>query len=254
MNIGEVKDFDTKPFLEAAEWLCRADEPERALRLLENLPAYYRDHMPNEVSEMRRDILGSLLTPHAYASVDFDSEVGRDVLDSLLRGRMVKKTLDEIKGPVHIVEMGPGEYWLPIGLSQRGYEFTYHDISLLQRTGKQAREIVPSVWKNTRPGESDLPKLFVAFEIIEHLADPKEIATEAARHCGTPDYIFLSTPLYTFDTKTHWRKPNGQPHLRAYTPSEFVLTANQIFPGYKWELEADQIMVLKGTRNVLKLG
>lgn len=248
MNLGEPRDFSAQPFIAAAEQLMRADESERALAVLENLPAYYRDHAPSEVLEMRRAIMESLLTPHAYASVDFDSEVGRDVLEVLLRGRMVKATLDQIDKPVHIVEMGPGEYWLPIGLYNRGYQFTYQDISLLQRTGRQARAIVPGVWRSNGPPQPEVPRIFVAFELIEHLADPREIAIEAARHCGTPDYVFLSTPLYTFDTKPDWRKLNGQPHLRAYTPREFINTACEIFPGYKWELEADQIMVLKGSR------
>ena len=249
MAIGEVTGFSTKPFIEAAELLARADEPERALQLLENLPAYYRDNTPPEVLEMRQAIMGSLLTPHAYASVDFDAEVGRDVMDHLLRGRMVKKLVGELndagRNP-HIVEMGPGEYWLPIGLHKRGYRFSYFDISLLQRTGKQAREYGSFNW-DAQPFEN-YAKVFVAFELIEHLADPREIAVECARHCSNPDYVFLSTPLYTYDTKADWRKLNGQPHLRAYTPREFINTACEIFPGYNWELEADQIMVLKGTR------
>jgi hypothetical protein len=248
MTIGSVIDFKVQPFLDAAAELMRSDEAERALQLLANLPAYYRDHPPVEAVRMRQDILQSLLTPHAYASIDFDSEVGRDVLDGLSRGVWVKETLHALGKPAHLVEMGPGEYWLPLGLWKRGYEFSYKDISLLQRTGGQARELLPrDIFAPIH--QIGGPILFVAFEIIEHLADPKEIAIEAARYCvRPPDYVFLSTPLYTFDPKPDWRKLNGQPHLRAYTPQEFFNTACEIFPGYNWDLRHDQIMVLRGTK------
>jgi hypothetical protein len=253
----EVKPFELRPFLDAAHELMRFDESERALQLLENLPAYYRDNPPPEAVQMRRDILASLITPHAYASIDFDAEVGRDVMDHLSRGVWIKETFEspdlfrsdggtEALVP-HVCEMGPGEYWLPLGLKKRGFDFTYHDISLLKRTGDNARALRPDLRFVDTPPEG-AKRIFVAFEIIEHLTDPMEIAIEAARHCGEPEIVFLSTPLYTFAVKDDWRKKNGQPHLRAYTPQEFFNTACEIFPGYNWDLRHDQIMVLRGTK------
>lgn len=255
--IGEVEGFSTKPFMEAAETLARADEPERALAILENLPAYYREHLPAEVLQLRHEILFSLITPHGYATVDFDSDIGVEksvqCVKNLLRGRKVLEQVEAFNkdGKVpHIVDVGPGEYWLPIGLYQLGFRFTYHDVSLLQRTAKQARELLPpELFKDAYP---DAPKIFVAYELIEHLPQPRELAVEMVRHCGRPaDYIFISTPMYTFHAPLDkdWKKLYGQAHLRAYTPQEFFTAVSSVFPGYSWELESDQIMVLKGTKN-----
>lgn len=251
-EFGKVRGFEVGPFLECADILMRSDESERALSLLSNLPAHYRDYPPPEVCAMRDKILYSLLTPHSYASVDMDADVGKDVLDTLQRGVWLKELVHELneKGvSPHIIDVGPGEYWLPIGLYKRGYSFTYHDVGLLQRTAKVAREMVPaSMWQSTPPlGQ---PSIFVAFEIIEHLSDPLELAIEAMRHnLVAPDYVFLSTPLYTFDTKENWDTRGGQPHRRAYTPREFFTQATAIFPGYNWDIRMDSIQIVKGTRD-----
>lgn len=249
--IAQYDQFRVEPFLEAADILCKLDEPERALKLLDNLPGYYRDFPPDEIKALKLDIQKALLTPHAYASVDHDSEVGRhtELMEGTNRGAWVKQSVEqynELRRVPHVVDMGPGEYWLPIGLFNRSYRFTYHDIALLQRTGRQARETVPGYVWQPNP-KDDQPIIFVAFELIEHLADVQEIALEAARHCGRlPDKVFLSTPLYTYAEQKDWRK--CQPHRRTYTPAEFIYAAHSLFQGYKWELQTDALMTLKGER------
>lgn len=256
--VGMVEGFTLTPFLDAAELLVQADEPERALQLLDNLPAYYRDNPPREVTTLREQILRSLCTPHTYSQVDMDATIdvrqSVSLLRGLLRGQVfegVMKALSQTSGELgipHIVDMGPGEYWLPLGLQTCAYEFTYQDVSLLQRTATQARELLrPEIF---RAPKSEAPYLFVAFELIEHLMNPMELGVEALRHGGRmPDYVFLSTPLYTYDgRKKDWKKREGQPHLRAYTPNEFIQEANRVFPGYRWELKFDQIQVLKGEK------
>jgi hypothetical protein len=261
-QIGEIEGFSTKPFLEAAELLARADEPERALAILDNLPAYYRETTPADINQLREQILFSLCTPHVYATVDMDATI--DVENStaqvkgLFRGAVVKDLVEKLnaeeKTP-HVIEMGPGEYWLPIGLERLGYRFTYQDISLLQRTARQAREILPAELFKKDPPEG-APVIFVAYELIEHLPWPRELCVEALRQGGKmPDYVFLSTPMCTFDghKEKDWKRRTGQPHLRAYTPQEFFMQARGIFPGYDWELKADSLMVLKGIRHAVQL-
>lgn len=256
--VGEIEGFTPQPFLDAAELLARSDEPERALLILDNLPARYRDAIPLEVETLRLDILSSLITPHAYASVDFDSKVNLEtcdqVLKSLARGNVASSLLEKLnqegKSP-HLIDMGPGEYWLPLGLYKLGFNFTYHDVSLLRRTGVEARALIPEakIWQETPPANQ--PVIFIAFELIEHLSHTKELTVEALRHGGkSPDYVLLSTPMYTFDGSKNkvWRERNGSPHLRAYTPGEFFNEANKLFPRYDWEITHDAVMVLKGIR------
>lgn len=257
---GEIESFSVQPFVEAALMLARADEPERALSVLSSLPAFYRDHVPREIKLLREEILYSLVTPHAYMSVDMDATVDMDhasiVLEKTPRGVIAEKliaSLNEAGSKPHIVEMGPGEYWLPMGLTNKGYQFTYHDISLLRRTGLQAVAHFNDHLFSGPPKESE-PYVFVAYELIEHLANPTELAIEALRHSWgrMPDHVLLSTPLYCYDGSAtkDWDKKNGQPHLRSYTPQEFLLEANKVFPLYNWEITMEQIMVLKGTQRV----
>jgi hypothetical protein len=74
---------------------------------------------------------------------------------------------------------------------------------------------------------------------------PIAFVTHAGRR---PERIHLSTPLYTFDNKhDDWRE-TGLPHLRAYTPQEFIQTAAGLFHEYAWHFHADPVMCLRGMR------
>lgn len=254
---GEVDSFIPEPFLLAAEILMQADEAELALNVLRSVPARYRDAPPKEIGAMREQILASLVTPHAYMSVDLDCSVenvkGISQFSVLPRAHKVRALVNEINEKdlvPHIIDMGPGEYWLPIGLQSIGARFTYHDVSMLGRTAQQARGIVAGDFFRERPGEGQ-PIIFCAFELIEHLPSIQDIAIEALRHGGRmPDYAFLSTPLYTFDGRAKdWRKPCGQPHLRAYTPTEFQAAGLSLFPGYLGEMLVSDIMIWAGRKN-----
>jgi hypothetical protein len=103
----------------------------------------------------------------------------------------------------------------------------------------------------TKTTPEGAPIVFLANAIIEHLADPSEIAVEALRHAGRlPERIHLSTPCYTYDiAHDEWRTKGGLPHLRAYTPAEFFLEAQRIFPAYAWELLLEPVMSLRGMRS-----
>lgn len=259
--VGSIDQMRFEPFYEAADILMRSDEPERALKVLDCVPALYRDNPPPELKKLREQILFALVTPHAYMSVDMDATVSfehaEQILESVARGREAKKlvaSLNERGIEPHIVEMGPGEYWLPMGLVKEGLKFTYRDISLLQRTGQQARQHLPLEIFRDFPA-ADQVTIFVGYEIIEHLMDPLELCVESFRHAKKcVEYVLLSTPMYTFDgSMKDWRRREGMAHLRAYTPQEFLVEANRIFKGYNWEICYDQVMVLKGTQRGIQL-
>jgi len=62
--------FDPKPFVDAANILTAADDPLLALKLLEMVPAYYRQHPPAEIEAMRRKILSKIVTVNWYAKCE----------------------------------------------------------------------------------------------------------------------------------------------------------------------------------------
>lgn len=258
MNLGEVKSFDEQYFLITAQILVDADEAERAYWLLtQGLPAYYRDNPPERISYFRNQIQMAMMTPLAYLDCIDDSlycedpERAKTILEGTLRGQLVKASVDEYNkaGKIpHIVEMGPGEYWLPIGLKKTETKFTYQDIAVNEVTRKKSTFLDRTLWRE------GMRTIFCAQEVIEHLPSVNDMNVELMRATEGhgADEIHLSTPLYTYDSKA---KPilelnkNGLPHLRAYTPNEFSIEAMRIFgPAYNWQFYPGQVMSLVGKR------
>lgn len=237
--------------------LIRFDEVELAIKAFDLIPAHLRDSFPVELKKLKEDVLSSLCTPHAYLNSDLDSDVTEEkavtVMENTLRGLLIKREVQKYNHDSvapHIVDMGPGEYFVPIGLQRAGLKFTYKPISFDKKANIAWRKtaIAPLERTEVDPGE---PTVFIACEIIEHLFHVEDIAIECLRHCsGLPDKIHLSTPKYTYDASNkNWRKPCGLPHLRAYTPKEFMRTAIDLFPDYTWQLYDSQILSLRGVRN-----
>lgn len=249
--------FDSKPFIEAANILVAADEPMRAIQLLENLPGYYRDNPPAEVTEVVRTIQSKLATPAFYMHNIFDEGVNDQTahlaLDSLLRGVLIQqdvKKYNDLGLIPHIVDLGPGEYWLPLGLKTKGYKFTYRDIGLNTAAKAKADALLSDFDVSKRRSEKD-PTIFVACELIEHLHHEKDILVEYLRAGITADIIHISTPRYTFDTRKErleWRRYGDLGHLRTYTPTEFQKIVIEMFPSYNWGYCDDEIMHMRGRK------
>jgi hypothetical protein len=251
--------WDEDKFLEVVEMLLNADEVERALLLLDNPPGYYRDHPTEKMTTLRAKILSAMITAHAYMSSGLDANVmtmpehNKFLMNHVLRGRLIKAEVERYNAKSispTIVDVGPGEYFIPLGLKANALSFRYRDIVMDQNTQKVAYPLL-EVERALGQAHAEGPVIFVALEIIEHLADPRELAVEALRHChGWPDRIHLSTPLYCFDgAKKEWDRPCGLPHLRTYVPRELIREAQRIFPGYEWEFHMGQPMSLRGQRS-----
>ena len=244
--------FDSDLCQKYVEELIRFDEVERALLVLENVPAFERDNPPPNLAFLKKQILGAICTVNAYTEDCLDQEVdltAGKIIKEQLRGILVKEEVERYNRlglTPHIVDMGPGEYGIPIGLKEQGYKFTYKPISCDIKARCRANDLLCDVMT-----EAKGPQIFLGLEIIEHLHQPTDLVTEALRNCGGyPERIHLSTPCYTFDIgPKNWRKKSGLPHLRAYTPREFTSKANELFPGYTWQLYQGNILSLRGLRH-----
>lgn len=246
--------FDPKPFIEAAESLVKHDEVERALSLLKNIPAHYRDNPPKEIVELLKEIRSRVFLASDYVQDSRDSLVSDDqakeIGNSLSRAKMLlaeiqKYNAQSPKKRPHVLDFGPGNYVIPMFMRQMKADFTYKGIALTETSRLQARAHLEDIWI-----ERDVairPNIFVAFEVIEHLHNVEEIRQVFDRGVAVPEQIFLSTPRYTFDLNLNWRT-KGLEHLRAYTPNEFKNTVQKLFPEFKLELFNEQIMVIHGKR------
>lgn len=253
----QMNNFNIDAFITCAEELLRADETIRALHLLDNLPAYYRDHIPIKIVDLKNEIYKRLSTPQKYINGTYelsimDLEHGNK-MEETLRGKIIVsdvKSLNDDGLIPHIIDYGPGEYWLPIILKKLGLKFTYQDIGL----NKDAHNKALHVFKdNMVPPSPDQPSIFVAYEIIEHLWDECEIKAQMLFNHGLCDLAHISTPCYTFDIDcTNWRQKDELGHLRAYTPSEFTRTLQTMFPEYITFLYSSRIMQMRMTKRDTK--
>lgn len=261
--------FDPELCQKYVEMLIRHDELERAQLVLENVPAFYRLFPPNNLLQLKGELLAASITAHHYTT-----SVGDDIdelerkhpgldehitryLDEHIRARLLRdkiKQLNEQGVTPHIVDMGPGHFILPRALLRAGYKFTYWDVGLNYGAKARTREMLKEVLSQYEGLKS--PVIFLGLEIIEHLRHTEDLAIEAVGVCKRwPEFVMLSTPFCTYrvmQDDEDWRRTPLE-HLRAYTPKEFQAEAHRIFPHYVWQLHIGEPanvepMSLVGTR------
>lgn len=257
---GSCQFFDSKPFIDAANILVAADEPLRALKLLEGLPGFYRDNIPSEIHELKRRIKRDLATPTFYMeekpspryaddnAVNDIPKLFGEYVTTLLRGQLIQKDVLEMNHSIpSILDLGPGEYWLPIGMKYLiGRLFSYKGVGLCNSNEAGARPFLDDLFPYLGK-----PNIFVACELIEHLHHEDDIRTEFERHAPDASIIHISTPKYSFDGRAdqiQWENKKGLGHLRTYTPREFHNVVARMFPEFQWKLWDSQILHMRGER------
>jgi hypothetical protein len=233
--------FDIDKYLDCVEGMITADEVERALWMIDNPPAWYRDNEPDRLKEIRHELHAALFTPAQYSAADREAE-SCDIsqLKEYFppRAEILFEVIKEYSQP-NIMEVGPGSFWLPHSLLNKGLSFSYEYQSLGGPGFESAPRVEPSV------------NVFVAFELIEHLSNDMELYQAYLKFKKPARHVFLSTPLYTYGGgMKDWRgKQLG--HLRAYTPKEFAQAARRIFKEFTFKdviACEDGTMVLRGDR------
>lgn len=253
---GKLAFFDLNPYLHVADILTAGDEPMLALKVLDMVPGFYRDHYPKEMHDKKREIIAKLATPGFYVTNPYDSMVRADnahlVVEGTLRGQLILKDVQDYNAKglePHIVDLGPGEYWLSIGLKKKGCKFTYQPIGLCTDAHEKAKDHI--LLELSQTPSKDAPRIFVACEIIEHLHHEADIRTDCERVGCVPDIIHISTPKYSFDgraEKFKWQNQGDLGHLRTYTPMEFQNVVLRMWPEYRWGFIDSQPMHMRGSK------
>lgn len=236
---GKPLFFDLERYLDSVEDMINADEVERAFWMLDNMPAYYRDHVPERAESIRKNLHKNLWTAVQYIGAHDSTIIDREqlMLEWPGRGKVVESivcALNATSQTPNIMELAPGTYWLPVGLKHKGYNFTYEHLNVDQ---------YDTVFEKPK---GDEPNIFVAFEIIEHLANEFEIYQNYLKFAKRADFIAVSTPLYTInggEDKWHSRDLG---HLRTYTPKEVQTLLERMFKGYNWTLYVDESITALG--------
>jgi hypothetical protein len=243
-----IKEFKLDAFVTVINELLRSDETERALWVCENLPGYYRDNLPLEIATLKTEILQRMSTPFKYAYETIHADMinaNDDFIRTTLRWKMIEEEVKQLNAQQlipHIIDMGPGHYWMPILLKRDGYKFTYFPMGLSMAAHANAQKWLGDEIKALHDDRQ--PTIFCALEVIEHLDYPKEILSNMLYMCGYADIVHLSTPKYTFGYELmNWRELGELQHRRTYTPREFADEVRKIFGDvYSQAVYASQIM------------
>lgn len=258
-GLFDIQEEDWSALKRWVDVLVGADEVKMAESALKNLPGLWREKRPEWVIETERAILEKKGTPAFYRTNKWDNRVNPEhaleLLRTTTRGQLIEKDVKAFadkKITPHLVDLGPGEYWLPIGLKMAGYPFTYYGIGLHPEAEAKAKEELTGHWSpdNQKWGAAS-PVIFVACELIEHLPEENDLRSDQLRFAPGADIIHISTPYGTYDTRRErleWRKFGDLGHLRTYTPREFADTISKMFPEYSWAYEAAQPQHMRGVK------
>lgn len=247
--------FNVEPLLEHVRFLVSQDETELALKALDLVPAYYRDNYPRPLLDLKSKILKQTILPidllEDPREMPKTDEYCIEFTKYTKRGEVLVNKLKEANdaGIVpHIVDYGPGDYNFPIAMHLVGLNFTYFPIHLNLSSIHECKKRIGDKLKGHDFQAEHV--WFVAYEIIEHLPNPKELRSIYSRLTPEPEKVFFSTPRYTFNEGTPNWEEIGIHHLRAYTPREFIIFISDLFPGYKFQYCDDPVMVFHGEKDV----
>ena len=236
--IGKPTHFDPHLACDVAEQMIEADEIERAFLLLDNFPAYYRQHPTDRMREIRCSLHRQLWTPVQYKNIyagteDLDPDMGW-----AMRYHLVEQEVRAVEDRhVHLTELAPGAFTLPKGLAKHGLIFTYEHQSVDDYDFAHPRE-----------APRDAFNIFCAFELIEHLSNEWEIYQNYLKFGRDADIVMISTPLFTYGGGMgNWRA-RELGHLRTYSPNELHASVSAMFLGYSWECATDDTIVLTGRK------
>jgi hypothetical protein len=247
-NIGRPAYFNVEKYLGCVEEMITSDEVQFALDMLERMPGWFRDNPPRLALAIKERLLKQFFTTIDYAKNGEKIALTKEALKYLEQphGQIVLnkcKELNEKGIAPHIEELAPGNYWLPLGLKEHGIKFTYFGPSLNAGMQDRAQLSLQKVWQESPHTQC---RMFVCFEMIEHMKDPSDIYHHAIKRGGEFDVVIMSTPKYTYGGGMGEWHSNDLGHLRTYTPKEFGEFAMKYWPRHSWVRFDSHVMCLVG--------
>lgn len=252
-NIGLPIFWKLDDHVKAIEGMIRADELQIALTMCDQIPGYYRDHYPAELTEIKRKLYERTYDQIEYATDDEEANCTREFGEAqwtngymFPRAQVVAELVNSLKGtPPWLFDLGCSHGNLPLGLIKEGLTFTYRGAGMNYRIQEKVKDWLGGYWQHL-PDQSQ-PTILYCTEVLEHCFNPHDIVHSSYKVGVTWDYIVLSVPKYTLGGGLEdWNRRLG--HVRTWTPKEFLEFADRSWPGYEWMLFDAPSMVLKGKR------
>jgi hypothetical protein len=158
--------FSSQPFIDCAKILVEADETELAIRVLNSLPAYYRENIPEDIDKLKNLIQERITMAYDLLSdhreLPKSDEWSAHFLNNTERGLQLKKLVTDYNSAdisPHIVDMGPGDFTFVIGMKSEDLSFSYECFTLNKEAEKAIKQKLGSIYQKSRYHEN---AIFVA--------------------------------------------------------------------------------------------
>ncbi len=253
-NIGRPLYWRLDKHIEAVEQLIRADELQMALTMLDQIPGWWRDNYPKELTEIKNIIYRQTYDQIEYATDDEEADCPREMGEAQWTAdycypraeilNSIVKAHNDAKRIPWIFDVGCSHGNMPLGLLKGGYRFSYLGKGMNHRIIQKLKSWVGEVWQE-KPF-TDQPTILYCTEVIEHCFNPQDIVHSAHKVGVDFDQIVLSVPMYCLGSGLPDWKTRRMGHVRNWTPGEFLEFANKHWPGYSWTIYKSNSMVLIG--------
>lgn len=256
-NIGKPFYWDEDKHLTTVEMLICSDEIEMAFKLLDMVPAWYRDNYPEKLAEIKKILFQNLYDQYDYAS-DFDEAnyTYEGCLEQYKNGYFfpradILKTeilkLNEAGEVPWIYELSPSHGAMILGILNEGFKVNFYGKNLNAPALNKLKSWLPDgVWQD-RP-QANQKKILVNFESIEHMSREKDLEQAAFKDGYEFDMIFISAPYgCLFHGLPNWRN-RRLGHVRGYTVKELLNLIASFFPKYDYTVYKTHSIVIKGTK------
>lgn len=251
--VGIPRHFDPDHYLDSVEQMICADEIVNALKMLDMFPGYYRDNMPPRALEIKKRVYQQLMNTTEYATDSSESQAESEAWHKTPLADQWQKPHFNPRGPImvdlvtkindqgliaEIHELGPANGWLPAALTKLGLKFHHYGYGI---DGVKYSGYIGNLSKKQT--------IFCCFEVIEHLWNPDDIYHYYSKAVESADHILIGCPKYTlFGGLSNWDS-RMLGHIRTYTPSELYQFCAKHWPGYSWQLNDSNMMVVQGRKN-----
>lgn len=250
-ELGRPTHFDLELALKFLQMNVDSDNVVNALKMADMLPAYYREGLHDAINLWKHNVWKRVATINDYSSgeaKEIRKEASLQEFQALrfqAVDQLVAQWNDQERIP-HIVDLGPGEYAMAIGLQAKGRRFTYKPIAITNKIPAQAMKHIENVFKIAP--DFHQPQIFCCFEMIEHLFNPDDVINYYHRENLNAEHVLISTPYGALGGGWNRAYADMIAHVQDFNQKELLGFATKHWPWLKWNYIHGPQMLVIGSR------
>jgi len=250
-DFGKPTHFHVDKALEFLQMNVDSDNVDNALKMAEMLPAYYREGRHDWLEMWIHNTRKKIATINDYASGEM-KEIRKEASLQEFKAMRFQVTLEIVKQwnaqerIPYIVDLGPGEYTLPIGLKDAGCRFTYKPLAITDKIPLQAMKHIEDVYAIAPKFHQ--PEIFTCFEMIEHSFHPEDVIDYYHGENLNAEHVLISTPYGALGGGWNRAYAGMIAHVKDWNTKELNEFAMKHWPWLKWEYIPGPQMLVLGSR------